>query len=87
MCIRDSSDPASVDASTAVTTDEAPTGRSADRRAPDGYRYAVSGIRRLDARSLAAARSQLAKILSAQGEFHPDPVSYTHLTLPTSDLV
>ena len=68
------SDPASVDASTAVTTDEAPTGRSADRRAPDGYRYAVSGIRRLDARSLTAARSQLAKILPAQGEFHPDLV-------------
>jgi hypothetical protein len=68
------SDPASVDASTAVTTDEAPTGRSADRRAPDGYRYVVSGIRRLDARSLTAARSQLAKILPAQGEFHPDLV-------------
>jgi hypothetical protein len=68
------SDPASVDASTAVTTDEAPTGRSADRRAPDGYRYVVSGIRRLDARSLTAARSQLAKILPAQGEFHPDMV-------------
>ncbi len=48
--------------------------RDGDPRAPEGFRYVVSGTRRLDARSLATASAQLSRILAAQGEFHPDLV-------------
>ena len=61
-------------APTAAAVDEPQSGRSDDPRAPEGFRYVVSGTRRLDARSLATAQAQLARILPAQGEFHPDLV-------------
>ncbi|MCB1029023.1 MAG: hypothetical protein KDB24_14830, partial [Microthrixaceae bacterium] len=50
------------------------SGRSSDPRAPEGFRYAIAGTRRLSTDALTIARARLAKILPAQGEFHPDLV-------------
>ncbi|MEZ5374268.1 MAG: ribonuclease H [Microthrixaceae bacterium] len=47
------------------------SGRSSDPRAPEGFRYAIAGTRRLSTDALTIARARLAKILPAQGEFHP----------------
>ena len=65
---------ASTAAATAPATAASTPARRDDPRAPAGFRYAVTGTRRLEARALGAARAQLAKILPAQQEFHPDLV-------------
>lgn len=65
---------ASTAAATAPATAASTPARRDDPRAPAGFRYAVTGTRHLDARALGAARAQLAKILPAQQEFHPDLV-------------
>ena len=48
--------------------------RSTDPRAPEGFRYVVAGTRRLSPSALATTRTQLARILPAQAEFHADLV-------------
>lgn len=66
---------ATSDADAAATAEESVAAvRSTDPRAPEGFRYAIAGTRRLSDGALATARKQLAKILPAQGEFHPDLV-------------
>ena len=62
---------------------------------PDGWQAAAEAIMTTDTRpklatrtvALGEATATITGIAKGAGMIHPDTVSYTHLTLPTSDLV